>query len=216
MTGPTSSGLITATSLPLPTGAALNTSVDGVEEKLDALHADIDQVEAKLDSLVTSLTAAGHTGTKLIAIEALLATGATITAIQQITSEIQAMRGQTPVPFAWVGLGAVQFDIGPALTIDAKYEVTKVQWDANDDAAGTTDVQLSIGYATGYMPGASQYELYGSTTLTFVAHVIGTSNLYNTGSAFVADGTGKLYGVATPTGGATTNGTGTIWVRRIY
>lgn len=174
-------------------------------------------IKTAVDAVATVLGPAGSVGVRLTHIDSLLDTGgATLNAIQQITAEIQAMRGQTPVPFTWAGLGAAEFVIGPALTAGAKYEVTCVQWDADDDGAGTTDVQLSIGYETGFTPGASQYEVYASATLAFVASVIGIANPYTIGRPFLADGSGQLYGVATPTGGATTNGAGTIWVRRIY
>lgn len=59
MTGPTSSNatVVTVSALPLPAGAALNTSVDGVEDKLDDIT-----TELKLQRGLTPLSGSAGTG----------------------------------------------------------------------------------------------------------------------------------------------------------
>ena len=170
-------------------------------------------IKTAVDAVATVLGPAGSVGILLTAIEARIApAGTVIVALNQVTTELQAIRTATQVPFTWTGVGTAQVDLTAGLTAGAKYEIFCVCWDSVT-GDGATSVQVALGRVTGFTPGADRDELYRSSDLAYAANVIGAVEVYSNELPFLADGAGHLWLHVTTTAG-TSAGSGYIWVRR--
>jgi len=171
-------------------------------------------IKTAVDAVATVLGPAGSVGILLTHIDSLLDTGgATLNAINQITTTVARDQTVSQVPFTWTTRASnVEFDI-VGIPEEARYKVVCVEWASGDDATAAAEVQIAIGYESGGVPGASRYEVYQSDLKTFAANIAGDTDPLLAPRPFLANAAQKFYGKAYSDAG-TTSGSGIIYITR--
>lgn len=230
MPGPTSSNIIVA-SLPLPTGAARDVSVDGVEGKLDTLDGRVDQlegyvdqVEAKLDTLnskdfATQVTLAAVLAKMLAApaTEAKQDTGngslATIAGKDFATQTTLSSLDSKDALLEWVGsagagyAGLTDIDLTPTLApaVGAVRYVDSIEVSGTDDGgSGAASVIVYLFRDAGATPGTSKLILATSASITIAGGVWADRICPNIRPGFLVPAGQKLYLKVVPNAGTIT------------